>query len=105
MATHSSIRAWRIPWTEEAWWATVHSVSKSDTTEAIQHTCTHKDVSPGSDRGRKDSTQRKLISESTIITTCILSTLNLEGKVFSGYFSNRMLYTKTSILHIFEIEY
>ena len=34
MATHSSIRAWRIPWTEEAWQATVHSVSKSDTTEA-----------------------------------------------------------------------
>ena len=26
MATHSSILAWRIPWTEkpEAWWATVH---------------------------------------------------------------------------------
>ena len=30
MATHSSILAWRIPWTEEpAWWATVHGVSKS----------------------------------------------------------------------------
>ena len=28
MATHSSILAWRIPWTE-AWWATVHGVTKS----------------------------------------------------------------------------
>ena len=26
--THSSIFAWRIPWTEGAWWATVHGVSK-----------------------------------------------------------------------------
>ena len=24
MATHSRILAWEIPWTEEAWWATVH---------------------------------------------------------------------------------
>ena len=26
MATHTSILAWKIPWTEEpeAWWATVH---------------------------------------------------------------------------------
>ena len=31
MATHSSILAWRIPWTEEAWWATVHGVAKSRT--------------------------------------------------------------------------
>ena len=29
MSTHSSILAWRIPWTEEPWWATVHGVSKS----------------------------------------------------------------------------
>ena len=29
MATHSSILAWRIPWTEGAWWATVPRVSKS----------------------------------------------------------------------------
>ena len=26
MATHSSILAWEIPWTEEAWWDTVHGV-------------------------------------------------------------------------------
>ena len=31
MATHSSILAWRIPWTEEpdglqSWWATVHGI-------------------------------------------------------------------------------
>ena len=36
MATHSSILAWRIPWTEnlmdgEAWWATVHGAAKSRT--------------------------------------------------------------------------
>ena len=31
MTTHSSIFAWRIPWTEEIWWATVHSVPKSQT--------------------------------------------------------------------------
>ena len=30
MATHSSILAWRSPWTErEAWQATVHGVAKS----------------------------------------------------------------------------
>ena len=28
MATHSSILAWRIPWTEEQW-ATVHGVAKT----------------------------------------------------------------------------
>ena len=35
MATHSSILAWRIPWTEEpgGWWATVHSFAESDMTE------------------------------------------------------------------------
>ena len=34
MPTHSSILAWRIPWTEEfypAWWATVHGFAKSQT--------------------------------------------------------------------------
>ena len=29
MATHSSILAWRIPWTRGPWRATVHSVTKS----------------------------------------------------------------------------
>ena len=29
MATHSSIFVWRISWTEGAWWATVHGVTKS----------------------------------------------------------------------------
>ena len=28
VATHSSILAWRIPWTED-WWATVHTVAKN----------------------------------------------------------------------------
>ena len=29
MITHSSILAWRIPQTEEAWQATVHGIAKS----------------------------------------------------------------------------
>ena len=29
MTTHSSILAWRIPWTEEPGWATVHSITES----------------------------------------------------------------------------
>ena len=38
MAIHSSILAWRIPWTDRAWWATVHKVCKeSKTTEKTQH--------------------------------------------------------------------
>ena len=28
MATHSSIFAWRIPWTERGWQATVHGVTR-----------------------------------------------------------------------------
>ena len=31
MATHSSILAWKIPWTEEAGKAAVHGVTKSQT--------------------------------------------------------------------------
>ena len=30
MATHSSILAWRIPWTRGDWWATVHGVRVED---------------------------------------------------------------------------
>ena len=33
METHSSILAWRIPMDRGAWWATVHRVTESDTTE------------------------------------------------------------------------
>ena len=34
MATHSSVQAWRIPWTEEPGWATVQEGHKeSDMTE------------------------------------------------------------------------
>ena len=29
MATHSGILGWRIPMDKEAWWATVHGVTKS----------------------------------------------------------------------------
>ena len=31
MATHSSIVAWKIPWTRRARWATVHGVTQSQT--------------------------------------------------------------------------
>ena len=31
MATHCSILAWKIPWTEEPWWATVHGLAKNPT--------------------------------------------------------------------------
>ena len=38
MATHSSILAWRIPWTEEPGGAVVHGVAKeSDTAERLMH--------------------------------------------------------------------
>ena len=33
MATDSSILAWRIPMDRGAWWATVHGVGESDTTD------------------------------------------------------------------------
>ena len=32
MATHSSIPAWEIPWTEKAWSAIVYGVAELDTT-------------------------------------------------------------------------
>ena len=35
METHSSILAWRIPMDRGAWWATVHRVTESDTTEQL----------------------------------------------------------------------
>ena len=41
MATHSNILAWRITWTGGVWWATVHGVTESDTTERLTHTHTH----------------------------------------------------------------
>ena len=40
MATHSSILAWRIPWTEELVGYSPWGGEESDTTEVAKHTCT-----------------------------------------------------------------
>ena len=41
MATHSSILAWRIPWTEEPGRLQSKGHKESDTTEVTWHACTH----------------------------------------------------------------
>ena len=41
MATHSSILAWRVPWTEEPCWLQSKSCKESDTTEWLVHTHMH----------------------------------------------------------------
>ena len=41
MATHSSILAWRILWTEEPGRLQSKGRKRSDTTEATQHSSTH----------------------------------------------------------------
>ena len=38
MTTHSSILAWRIPMDRGPWWAKVHGVTESDTTEQLTYT-------------------------------------------------------------------
>ena len=40
METHSSILAWRIPWTEEPGGLQSIGCTELDTTEATEHTCT-----------------------------------------------------------------
>ena len=31
LATHSSIHAWRIPWTKDSWWVAVRGIAKNQT--------------------------------------------------------------------------
>ena len=46
MATHSSIFAWKVPWTEEpGGQATVHGVAESGMTEHVCIPCSHKEIS------------------------------------------------------------
>ena len=37
MTTYSSILAWKIPWTEEPGWATVHGATESKTEGLSMH--------------------------------------------------------------------
>ena len=37
MPPHSSILAWEIPWTEGAWWVTVHGGHKESDTTELEH--------------------------------------------------------------------
>ena len=34
-ATHISVLTWETPWTEGAWWATVHGVAELDRTQPL----------------------------------------------------------------------
>ena len=46
MAAHSSILAWRIPWTEEAGGLQSMGRKDWDTTEATEHTCSCEPLLP-----------------------------------------------------------
>ena len=46
MATHSSIIAWRIPWTEEPGRLQSRGLKESDMTERLTHTHIRKEVAP-----------------------------------------------------------
>ena len=41
MATHSSLLAWRIPWTEEPGGLESMGLHRLDMTEATEHVCTY----------------------------------------------------------------
>ena len=45
MITHSSIRAWRIPWTESLVDNSPQGLKDLDMTEVIYHACKYQDIS------------------------------------------------------------
>ena len=55
MATHSSILAWRIPWTEEAGGLQSLGCKELDTTEVTKHTHTQTNVRGKDPEGDKES--------------------------------------------------
>ena len=63
MATHSSILAWKIPWTRGAWWATVHGVTESDRTEHACAPCTMHYANSG-EQNRNSSCSKKGVAKS-----------------------------------------
>ena len=40
MTTHSSIRVWRIPIDQDAWWTTAHGVTKTQLSNEADHRTT-----------------------------------------------------------------
>ena len=60
MATHSSILAWRIPWTEEPGGPHPWGHQESDTTERLTHTHTLIQKGVGGDEEKKN--QKYIIS-------------------------------------------
>ena len=67
MATHSSILAWRIPWTEGAWQATVYRVAKRHD-YVIEHAYmrTHTHTHTHINGNRQIATQKRLHKNTTI---------------------------------------
>ena len=71
MATHSSILAWRIPWTEEPGRQQSMGCKESDTTEDTKHP-------PSNDRDGTQFEHRRLLQPS------LVSSFPLDSKLFES---------------------